>query len=125
MTQAQDALPTDIMLHKASRTLSLVYNDKTYTLSAEYLRVYSPSAAVRGHGAGQATLQLDKETVGISKLEPAGNYALKIHFDDGHNSGLYTWEYLYDLATAQTAHWQDYLDRLTAAGHSRDNSHAK
>jgi DUF971 family protein len=110
-------LPTDIILHQASRQLELRYDEKAYHLPAEYLRVYSPSAEVRGHGEGQEVLQLDKQTVGIDKLEPTGHYALKIHFDDGHDSGLYTWEYLYSLATEQTERWQDYLNHLKQAGH--------
>ena len=80
-------LPSDITLHQRSKMLELVYDEVHYQLSAEYLRVYSPSAEVRGHGAGQETLQINKEQVGIKQLEPSGNYALKIHFDDGHNSG--------------------------------------
>ena len=111
------SLPTDIILHKASRQLELRYGDAAYHLPAEYLRVYSPSAEVRGHGKGQETLQLDKASVGIDKLEPTGHYALKIYFDDGHDSGLFTWEYLYSLATEQTERWQDYLNRLEEAGH--------
>jgi len=117
---ANTALPNDIILHKQSKSLELVYDDVHYTLPAEYLRVYSPSAEVRGHGKGQEVLQTHKEQVGISQLEASGNYALKIYFDDGHDSGLFTWDYLYDLATQQQKHWQDYLNRLTQAGYQRE-----
>lgn len=111
--------PTEIVLHKQSKQLELAYGDEHYHLSAEYLRVYSPSAEVRGHGRGQEVLQTNKELVAITQIEPIGNYAIKIHFDDGHNSGLFSWDYLYELATEQTAHWQDYLNRLEAAGYQR------
>lgn len=116
---ANNNFPTGITLHKQSKSLELAYDDLSYNLSAEYLRVYSPSAEVRGHGAGQEVLQTNKEQVGINQLEPSGNYALKIYFDDGHDSGLFTWDYLYDLATQQNIHWQDYLDRLEKAGYQR------
>lgn len=112
-------LPSEITLHKQSRTLGLTYGDTEYKLPAEYLRVYSPSAEVKGHGPGQEVLQVDKENVGINQIEPVGHYAIKIFFDDGHDSGLFTWEYLYSLATEQTARWQDYLDRLQKAGYQR------
>ncbi|MFT7413598.1 MAG: DUF971 family protein [Methylophagaceae bacterium] len=116
---ANTNFPTGITLHTQSKTLELSYADVSYNLSAEYLRVYSPSAEVRGHGAGQEILQTNKEQVGISKIEPTGNYALKIYFDDGHDSGLFTWDYLYDLATHLDIHWQDYLNRLEKAGYQR------
>ena len=116
---AEEAIPTEITLHKQSKSLGLAYGDKQYQLSAEYLRVFSPSAEVRGHGPGQEVLQLDKENVVISQIEPVGHYAIKIYFDDGHDSGLYSWDYLYDLASNQDALWQDYLQRLTEAGHQR------
>ncbi|MBV1787381.1 DUF971 domain-containing protein [Marinobacterium sp. D7] len=114
-------LPRDIRLHLKSRTLELVYDDGEFELTAEFLRVLSPSAEVRGHGIGQGVLQHGKKHVGIKGVEPAGNYALKIIFDDGHDSGLYTWEYLYDLAHDRDAYWQRYLAELEAAGKSRDN----
>lgn len=114
-------LPQDIRLHRKSRTLELVYPDGAFELTAEFLRVHSPSAEVRGHGIGQGVLQTGKKHVGINSLEPVGNYALKISFDDGHDSGLYTWEYLYDLAHNREQYWQDYLQQLEAAGKSRDN----
>ena len=112
-------IPTDITLHKQSKTLGLAYGDLHYTLSAEYLRVYSPSAEVRGHGRGQEVLQIGKENVAIDRIEPVGHYAIKLFFDDGHDSGLYSWDYLYDLALNQDQHWQDYLHRLQQAGHHR------
>lgn len=116
---ANNTPPTEITLHQQSKSLELVYGETHYHLPAEYLRVYSPSAEVRGHGVGQEVLQTHKEQVGISQLEPSGNYAIKIHFDDGHNSGLFSWDYLYELATQQQANWQDYLNRLEKAGYQR------
>jgi len=114
-------LPTDIRLHTKSRTLELVYADKSFELTAEYLRVLSPSAEVRGHGIGNGVLQTGKQFVGISGVQPAGNYALKIIFDDGHDSGLYTWDYLYDLCQNHDQHWQRYLQQLADAGESRND----
>lgn len=116
---SQAPLPTEIQLHTQSRQLELVYADKQYLLSAEYLRVYSPSAEVQGHGPGQEVLQTHKEKVGITNIEPVGHYAIKIYFDDGHDSGLFTWDYLYLLATEQDSRWQDYLSRLSTAGYNR------
>ena len=114
-------LPTDIKLHKASKTLSLKYaSGEEYHLPAEFLRVHSPSAEVQGHG--KPILQFGKIGVGLSKVEPAGQYALKLTFDDGHDSGLFTWDYLYQLAQRQDALWEDYLGELKAAGKSRDPS---
>lgn len=112
--------PEAIHLHKKSRVLELVYSDRTFRLSAEYLRVHSPSAQVRGHGRGNEVLQAGKMNVGIVNVEAAGNYALRIIFDDGHDSGIYSWDYLYDLALNEERYWRDYLDRLNAAGLSRD-----
>lgn len=112
-------IPTDIKLHKASKTLTLKYaSGEEYTLPAEFLRVHSPSAEVQGHG--KPILQFGKLNVGLSKLEPAGNYALKLTFDDGHDSGLFTWEYLYELGKRQNELLDDYLAELRAAGKSRD-----
>ncbi|MCE6978075.1 DUF971 domain-containing protein [Pseudomonas frederiksbergensis] len=112
-------LPTDIKLHKASKTLTLKYaSGEEYHLSAEFLRVHSPSAEVQGHG--KPILQFGKIGVGLSKVEPAGQYALKLTFDDGHDSGLFTWEYLYQLAVRQEDLWSDYLAELKAAGKTRD-----
>jgi DUF971 family protein len=116
-----DYRPTGIQLHTRSRELELVYADgERYSLSCEYLRVYSPSAEVRGHGAGQEVLQEGKLMVGISAIKPVGNYALQLVFDDGHDTGLYAWPYLYDLCLHQQQRWQDYLDRMAAAGANRD-----
>ncbi|KAA0994480.1 DUF971 domain-containing protein [Pseudomonas sp. ANT_J12] len=114
-------IPTDIKLHKASKTLSLKYaSGEEYHLPAEFLRVHSPSAEVQGHG--KPILQFGKIAVGLSKVEPAGQYALKLTFDDGHDSGLFTWEYLYQLAVRQEDLWNDYLAELKAAGKTRDPS---
>ncbi|MEH6493480.1 DUF971 domain-containing protein [Halopseudomonas sp.] len=112
-------IPTTIKLQKSSRSLRLGYADgREFVLPAEYLRVLSPSAEVRGHG--KPVLQTGKQHVALSAVETAGRYALKLTFDDGHDSGLYTWDYLYQLATEQEARWQAYLDQLHAAGASRD-----
>lgn len=112
-------IPTGVKLHKASRTLELHYADgRSVTLPAEFLRVHSPSAEVQGHG--QPVLQTGKQNVALTGVETAGNYALKLSFDDGHDSGLYSWDYLYRLGQDQPALWQDYLDKLRAAGASRD-----
>ena len=114
-------IPTDIKLHKASKTLSLKYaSGEEYHLPAEFLRVHSPSAEVQGHG--KPILQFGKIAVGLSKVEPAGQYALKLTFDDGHDSGLFTWEYLYQLGVRQADLWNDYLAELKAAGKTRDPS---
>jgi DUF971 family protein len=112
--------PTDINLHQKSKILEVSFDDgATFKLPCEYLRVYSPSAEVRGHGPGQEVLQVGKEDVNIANIEPVGNYAVKLEFDDGHNTGIYSWETLYQLGANQEALWQDYLDRLEKAGHKR------
>ena len=112
-------IPTAIELHKAAKILTLKYaNGDVYQLPAEFLRVHSPSAEVQGHG--KPVLQTGKLNVALNKIEPAGSYALKLCFDDGHDSGLYTWEYLYELATRQDQLWAEYLAQLSAAGQSRD-----
>ncbi len=112
-------IPSAIELHKASKTLTLKYGaNESYTLPAEFLRVHSPSAEVQGHG--KPILQVGKAHVGLSKIEPAGQYALKLCFDDGHDSGLFTWEYLEQLAQRQSELWADYLNELAKAGKSRD-----
>lgn len=114
-------IPTEIKLHQASRVMELSFADGTnFRLPYEYLRVYSPSAEVRGHGPGQETLQVGKREVAIAALEPVGHYAVRPTFSDGHDTGIYSWEYLYDLGTRQEELWQRYLARLTAAGASRD-----
>ena len=113
--------PIGINLHSRSRELELEYaGGEQYSLSCEYLRVYSPSAEVGGHGPGQEVLQTGKMNVGISAIKPVGNYALQLVFDDGHDTGLFSWPYLYQLCTQQRQRWQDYLDRLAEAGASRD-----
>ena len=112
--------PTEIKLHQRSRVLELHFDDGLEcNLTCEYLRVYSPSAEVRGHGPGQEVLQVGKEDVGIDQLAPSGNYAIKITFDDGHDSGIFTWTYLHELGINYEAYWQDYLDRLADAGEKR------
>lgn len=114
--------PIDVKLHQASRLLEIKFdNDTECMLSCEFLRVYSPSAEVRGHGHGQEVLQLDKEDVNITAIEPVGNYAIRLVFSDGHNTGLYSWDYLYDLARDYEALWLEYLGKLSAAGVTRKN----
>lgn len=114
------AQPTDIKLHQRSRRLEVAFaNGKTFSLACEYLRVYSPSAEVRGHSPSQAVLQMGKENVNITAIEPMGNYAVKIVFDDGHDTGLYTWDYLYELGAEHEANWAKYLKALADAGHQR------
>lgn len=115
------ASPVEIQLHAVSQQLEIGYDDgASFSLPAEYLRVYSPSAEVRGHGVGNEVLQVGKKTVAITALEPVGHYALKIVFSDGHDSGLYSWAYLYELGVKHDQYWQDYLNRLAAAGASRE-----
>jgi DUF971 family protein len=114
-------LPTDIKLHKKSSTLEMVFaGENSYQLTAEFLRVHSPSAEVRGHGNGQEVLQTGKRQVKLLNIEPVGNYAIKLSFDDGHNSGFYSWSYLYELCTEFDSLWDKYLAQLEAAGASRD-----
>lgn len=113
-------VPHEIRLNAERNVLTLVYADAIYDLSAEYLRVYSPSAEVRGHGVGQEILQTGKRFVQITNLVGAGNYALKICFSDGHDSGLYDWHYLHNLAIKHDILWQDYLTRLNDAACSRE-----
>ncbi|WP_355659565.1 DUF971 domain-containing protein [Halomonas salifodinae] len=114
-------IPTRVHYHKTRRELELDYADgRSFRLPIEYLRVHSPSAEVRGHGGDDAVLQVGKKDVGLANITQAGRYALKLHFDDGHDSGLYTWEYLLDLAEHQARYWQAYLERLEAAGASRE-----
>ncbi len=112
--------PSNINLHQKSRVLEVEYEDgAVHQLPCEYLRVYSPSAEVTGHGPGQEVLQLNKEEVTIEAIEPQGNYALKFVFDDKHDTGIYTWDYLYELGANYEEKWQDYLKRLKEAGHER------
>lgn len=109
--------PTNIKSRTKSRVLEVSFDDgSVFELPYEYLRVYSPSAEVRGHGPGQEQLQLGKHEVGISRVEPVGNYAVRLVFDDGHDTGLYTWAYLYELGREQPQKWQNYLDRLRDLG---------
>ena len=112
--------PKKISLNRAEKSLRVVFADAEFELPAEYLRVYSPSAEVRGHGTGPGTLVSGKMYVGIDSVEAAGRYALKIDFDDGHDSGIYTWDYLRELGENFSANWDDYLQRLSAAGKGRD-----
>jgi DUF971 family protein len=117
----QHQIPVRIQLHTRSRELELEYRGgERYRLSCEYLRVFSPSAEVRGHGPGQEVLQTGKQNVVITAVKPVGNYALQLVFDDGHDTGLYAWDYLYQLCREQEHRWQAYLQRLQAAGASRD-----
>lgn len=116
-------IPSAIKVKKSSRCLELGYGDHCYSLSFEFLRVHSPSAEVRGHGAGNDVLQYGKQDVVLLRVEAAGNYALKLVFDDGHDSGLYDWQYLHHLALHQDELWQDYLKRLQQAGKSRQSAH--
>lgn len=112
--------PVDIRLHQTSKLLEVKFNDNTECmLSCEFLRVYSPSAEVRGHGAGQEVLQIGKEDVNITGIEPVGNYAVRLTFTDGHNTGLYSWDYLYELARNYEAMWLEYTGKLSAAGLKR------
>lgn len=114
-------LPTEIKLHQTSRVLEIAFSDgKAFRLPYEFLRVYSPSAEVRGHGPGQEVLQVGKKNVEITRVEPVGNYAVQFTFSDGHDSGIYSWDYLYDLGANQDALWQRYLERLEEAGASRE-----
>jgi DUF971 family protein len=118
---ARMTIPTEITLHQQSKVLELAFNDGArFKLPFEFLRVYTPSAEARGHGPGQETLQVGKRDVVLVDIEPSGNYALKLIFSDGHDSGLYTWEYLRELGQYQDAMWHDYLGKLEAAGASRD-----
>jgi DUF971 family protein len=114
------AFPTEVQLHQKSRVLEIAFDDGArFLLPCEYLRVYSPSAEVRGHSPDEAVLQVGKEAVNITDLEQIGNYALKIYFDDGHKSGLFDWQYLYRLGRAWQPLWLDYLRRLADSGAKR------
>jgi DUF971 family protein len=109
--------PTDIKLHQKSRLLEVAFDDGShFRFPCEYLRVYSPSAEVRGHGPGQEVLQVGKENVNIAHIDPVGTYAVCLHFDDGHNTGIYSWDWLHYLGVHQERMWKDYLERLAKAG---------
>ncbi len=113
-------IPTEITVRQQSRVLELGFgSDEKFSLPFELLRVYSPSAEVRGHGPGQETLQTGKRMVELTALEPVGNYAVQPHFSDGHNTGIYSWEYLYWLGSNQETLWENYLQRLDDGGHGR------
>lgn len=113
--------PTEITVHSASRVLELAYDDgRRFRLAFEFLRVYSPSAEVRGHGPGQETLQVGKRDVLVTGVEPVGHYAIKPVFSDGHDSGIYAWDYLYELGENLEGLWAEYLEQIEAAGASRD-----
>ena len=109
--------PSKINLNKAKTVLTITFDDIDYELSAEFLRVYSPSAEVVGHGPGQETLQVEKEGVTITNIQPTGNYAIVLIFSDGHDTGIYSWSHLHNLAINNKALWNDYLEKLKAAGH--------
>lgn len=115
------AIPTEITLHQKSGTLEVAFdNGEHFSLPFEFLRVYSPSAEVRGHGPGQEVLQVGKKNVSLTEVLPVGSYAVKLVFDDGHDSGLYTWDYLHEIGQQQDAMWKDYLERMAAEGESRE-----
>ena len=121
--EANTPHPTEIKLHQTSRVLEIAFADgRSFKLSYEYLRVYSPSAEVRGHGRGQEVLQIGKREVTISDVEAVGHYAIRPRFSDGHDSGIYSWDYLYGLGDEQDELWQRYLERIAAAGASREPS---
>jgi DUF971 family protein len=114
-------IPTEIKLHKASKILEVTFDDSAhFELPFEYLRVYSPSAEVRGHGPGQEVLQVGKKLVDIERIEPVGQYAVVLEFSDKHNSGIYSWDYLYSLGVNHEHNWNQYLQRMEAAGASRE-----
>jgi len=118
---AETPIPTEIKLHQQSRVMEIAFsNGDRFEFPYEYLRVYSPSAEVRGHGPGQETLQVGKKNVEIKNIEPVGHYAVALVFSDGHDSGIYSWDYLHDLGRHQEAYWKAYLMRMEQAGASRE-----
>ncbi|KPK17950.1 MAG: 1-(5-phosphoribosyl)-5-[(5-phosphoribosylamino)methylideneamino] imidazole-4-carboxamide isomerase [Betaproteobacteria bacterium SG8_41] len=118
--------PTEIKLHQASRVLEIAYADgRVFKLPCEFLRVYSPSAEVRGHGPGQEVLQIGKKDVAITKVEPVGNYAVQLTFSDGHDTGIYSWDLLYEYGARKDEMWQLYLKRMEEAGASREATGSK
>ena len=113
--------PTDITLHQRSGMFDIAFDDgRSFALPVEYLRVFSPSAEVRGHGPGQEVLQVGKREVNVKAIDPVGMYGVKLVFTDGHDTGIYSWDYLYDLGTKHDTNWKSYLARLQQAGKSRD-----
>jgi len=115
--------PNNITLSKDKRLLTVSFRDNDYALTSEFLRVYSPSAEVRGHGPGQETLQLNKQSVLISSIVPMGNYAIAIHFSDGHTTGIYSWTYLLHLGTEKDELWLDYCNRVKENNNNNNNFH--
>ena len=113
-------IPLEINLHQQSAYITIKYENDSYDLTAEYLRVHSPSAEVKGHAPGQEKLQVGKENVSIEKITPVGNYAILIFFDDGHSSGIYSWDYLYELGSSYNDKWHSYLKKLEEAGYKRN-----
>jgi DUF971 family protein len=112
--------PTELNLHRQSRVLEIAFDDGAhFNLPCEYLRVFSPSAEVQGHSPEERKLEVGKEEVNVDRIEPVGNYAVLLHFDDGHNTGIYSWETLYKLGAGQQLNWKQYLAELEAAGHKR------
>lgn len=121
-SKSTTSIPSDLTVHTRSRTLEVSFSDgATHSLSFEFLRVHSPSAEVRGHGHGQEVLQFGKREVGLDALEPVGNYAVQPKFSDGHNTGIYSWDYLHWLCVNRDSLWQAYLNKLQAAGHPGDS----
>ena len=120
----EDPTPTEILLHQKSRVLEIAFSDgKRFRLPCEFLRVYSPSVEVRGHGPGQEVLQVGKKEVEITELEPIGHYAVRPKFSDGHDTGIYSWDYLYTLGVNQDEMWRRYVQRIAEAGASREPQH--
>ena len=115
--------PSNLTLSKDKRLLTVTFESIDYSLSSEFLRVYSPSAEVKGHGPGQETLQLNKSNVKIEKLDPMGNYAVAIHYDDGHSTGIYSWSYLHHLCVSKDKMWQDYCKRVEKNNNKNSNFH--
>lgn len=115
-----DNIPSEIKLHSKQRVVKIAFDDEEFHLPCEYLRVFSPSAEVKGHGPGQEVLQTNKEDVNIVAIEPVGQYAVRLIFSDSHNSGLYSWDYLHHLCVHKQQNWQNYQQRLQEAGHQRE-----
>lgn len=123
---AQSPQPTEIKLHRQSRVLEISFADgQSFRLPFEFLRVYSPSAEVRGHGPGQEVLQVGKKDIDVDAIEPVGAYAIQLKFSDGHDTGIYSWDLLHEYGTRQDKMWREYLERLRKAGASRDPQAAK